>query len=50
MKNVISEIVTFHTHSDSEVVIYTKDVYVEDGSMFFLNISSVTIMSYPDYN
>ena len=49
MKNVISEIVTFHTHSDSEVVIYTKDVYIEDGSMFFLNISSITITSHPDF-
>ena len=49
MRSVTTEIVNFHSHSNADIVIYTKDAYIEDGSAYYINISSITISSHPDY-
>ena len=49
MMNVLVEIINLHSNSDSNIIIYTKDVFIEDESMVFLNISSITIKRHPYY-
>ena len=49
LRPVISEIINFFSHSEANINIYTKDIYVEDDTAFFLNISSVSLYSHPDY-
>ena len=49
IKSVISEIINFHSHVHRDIVIYTKDAYIEDELFHIINITSVTITSHPDY-
>jgi len=48
-KNVLAEVI-YLSHTDSDITIYTKDAYMEDGDFYFLNMSSVTILSHPEYS
>jgi len=50
IKPVISEITNFFSHSEASINIYTKDIYVEDDTTFFINISSISFYSHPDYS
>jgi len=45
---VITEIINFHSHSSSAVIVYTKDVYIEDGIQLYMNFSSITFTSHPE--
>ena len=46
MKLVASEILNFHSNSNVDIKIFTKSVYIQDDTMYFLNISSVSITSH----
>jgi len=48
MKAVTSEIFNHVSHNDVNVTIYTKDVYIQDKTLNFVNMSSVMITSHPD--
>ena len=48
-KSVAIEIINFFSHSETNISIYIKDVYFKDDITKFINISSVTIKSHPDY-
>jgi len=37
------------SHSETDISIYIKDVYVEDQTLYAINISSVRISTHPDY-
>ena len=49
LRPVISEIVNFFSHSEAKINIYIKDIYVEDDTAFFINMTSVSFYSHPDY-
>jgi len=49
MEAVITEIINIHSHSKADITIYTKDVYIEDGIQFYLNISSISFYPHPHY-
>ena len=49
MRHATMEITNFYSHSDAEITIYSKEAYLEDGKLFFINMTSVTITSHPDY-
>ncbi|CAI2360244.1 unnamed protein product [Moneuplotes crassus] len=48
LKSVASEILNYLSHKEVEVTIHTKDVYLEDKTMFFVNITNVKITTHPD--
>ena len=45
-KSVNFEIITYFSHTDKDIIIYTKNSYIEDGYSKFLNLSSVSIMKH----
>ncbi|CAI2370232.1 unnamed protein product [Moneuplotes crassus] len=49
MKAVSSEILTFLSHREVNVTINVKDVYLEDYTLFALNMTGLTIKSHPGY-
>ena len=48
MKAVSSEILTFLSHQPVNITLNLKDTYIEDRSLFILNITEITIQSHPD--
>ena len=49
MKAVASEILNIHSHSNANIIIYVTDAYLEDANLIFINITSVTITTHPDF-
>ncbi|CAI2370495.1 unnamed protein product [Moneuplotes crassus] len=49
LKSVTSEILNHLSHKQVEVTIYTKDVYLEDKTMLFINITNIKITTHPDF-
>ena len=49
MRAVITEVINFFSHTDSNITIYTKDVYLEDDTAKFINLTSVNFKSHPKY-
>ena len=48
VKSVTSEILTYLSHKDVDITIYTKDVYIQDKSFQIVNITHITITTHPD--
>ncbi|CAI2367919.1 unnamed protein product [Moneuplotes crassus] len=48
MKSASSEILTFLSHKQVNVTINVKDVYIEDRSLFIMNITEITFQSHPE--
>mmetsp|Transcript_19534 Transcript_19534/g.17292 ORF Transcript_19534/g.17292 Transcript_19534/m.17292 type:complete len:98 (+) Transcript_19534:355-648(+) len=46
---VIIEIINYHSHLLTDITIFTKDIYIEDGVQDYLNMSCVKFTSHPDY-
>ena len=42
------EILNFFSHSNADIIIYTKNAYIEDDMSKYFNFSSVTITSHPE--
>ena len=49
MKSVASEILNHLSHHQVEVTVYVKDVYLQDRSLYFVNMTNVKITSHPEY-
>lgn len=49
MKSAASEILNFYSHSEGEVEVYIKDVSLELDTFYVLNMTSVFILSHPEY-
>ena len=47
MKAVTSEILNHFSYNEIEIIIYTKNAYVEDRSLYFVNIGNVMLTSHP---
>ena len=47
-KSVNFEVLNYFSHTDNDIIIYTKNSYIEDGYSKFLNLSSVSIMKHPE--
>ncbi|CAI2371780.1 unnamed protein product [Moneuplotes crassus] len=50
LKSVTSEILNYLSHQQTEVMIYIKDAYLEDKTMFLVNITNVKITTHPSYS
>ena len=48
-KALSAEIINIHKHSNTNITIYTKDVYLEHNNLYLFNMSSVRIFSHPEY-
>lgn len=48
LKAVNYEILTFLSHSVSAVMVYTKSIYIEDGTNFYMNMTAVSFAPHPD--
>ncbi|CAI2374896.1 unnamed protein product [Moneuplotes crassus] len=48
MKSVSSEVLTFLSHQEVSITAYVKDVYIEDKSLFIMNVTQFAIQSHPD--
>lgn len=48
LKAVNYEILTFLSHSVSAVMVYTKSLYIEDGTNFYMNMTAVSFAPHPD--
>lgn len=48
MKSVTSEILNHFTHHLVEVKVYVKDVYLEDRTMIFVNMTNVVLTTHPE--
>ncbi|CAI2366899.1 unnamed protein product [Moneuplotes crassus] len=49
LKSVTSEILNHLSHHQKEIIIYSKDAYLQDRTMFFVNITNVKITTHPEY-
>lgn len=49
MRAVTSEIVNFHCHTPVDIKIYTKEAFMEEATVYYVNMSSVSISNHPDY-
>ncbi|CAI2372838.1 unnamed protein product [Moneuplotes crassus] len=48
-KAVSYEILTFYSHTNISVVIYTKDAYIKDDTNIYVNMTSVTVLPHPQW-
>ena len=51
MKALMSEVLNHHSNQDKEISIYLKentDIYLEDMTNYFINITNIKMMSYSD--
>lgn len=44
-----SEILNHYSHSEIEVKIYGKDGHIEIDTMYFINLTKVSLLRHPDY-
>ncbi|CAI2360922.1 unnamed protein product [Moneuplotes crassus] len=49
MKSASAEVINQYSNTSIEISIYTKDTYVETDTFYAYNMSSVKILSHPDY-
>jgi hypothetical protein len=45
-----AELTSFMVHQEVNVTMYLKDVYVQDDSLYIVNITQLNIRSHPDYS
>jgi len=48
-KALSAEIINIHKHSQVNITIYTKDVYLEHNNLYLFNITLIQIKSHPEY-